>query len=55
VLLILVAANLGSLVDSWLGATLERAGTLDNNHVNFVSTAAAALMAVGLHAMLGPA
>lgn len=39
------AAILGTLVDSLLGATLERRGVLRNNGVNFLSTAAAATVA----------
>lgn len=39
------AALLGTLVDSILGATLERRGYLGNNAVNFLSTAAAAGLA----------
>ncbi len=50
--IIWVAANLGSVVDSVLGATLEREGILKNNDVNFLGTAAAAVLAVGLHLML---
>jgi uncharacterized protein (TIGR00297 family) len=40
-----VAAVLGAGLDSWLGATLERSGRLDNQGVNLVSTASAALIA----------
>ena len=39
------AALLGTLVDSLLGATLERKGVLGNNAVNFLSTAAAGTIA----------
>lgn len=39
------AAILGTLVDSLLGATLERRGVLRNNGVNFLSTATAATVA----------
>jgi uncharacterized protein (TIGR00297 family) len=39
------AAVLGAGLDSWLGATLERSGRLDNQGVNLVSTASAALIA----------
>ncbi len=38
------AGVVGTLVDSFLGATLERRQILGNNGVNFVSTAVAALM-----------
>ncbi|MBV9180373.1 MAG: DUF92 domain-containing protein [Acidobacteria bacterium] len=40
------AAFLGSVADSFLGATLERAGVLGNNAVNFLSTLVAALLAL---------
>ena len=40
------AAILGTLVDSLLGATLERKGVLRNNGVNFLSTACAAILGV---------
>ena len=39
------AAILGTLVDSLLGATVERKGALGNNGVNFLSTLAAATLA----------
>jgi uncharacterized membrane protein len=36
----------GLFVDSLLGATIERRGWLNNDAVNFLSTLAAALMAI---------
>lgn len=42
----------GLLFDSLLGATLERPGWLNNNAVNFLSTASAAAFALGLLALL---
>ncbi len=39
------AAILGTLVDSLLGATLERKGVFGNNAVNLLSTAGAAMLA----------
>jgi uncharacterized protein (TIGR00297 family) len=42
-----VAGILGMLVDSLLGATLERRGWLNNDAVNLLSTAAAALLGAG--------
>ena len=39
------AAVIGMLADSFLGATLERKGLLDNNAVNFLSTTIAAAAA----------
>jgi uncharacterized membrane protein len=38
----------GLLFDSLLGATLERRGWLNNDAVNFLSTAGAASFALGL-------
>ena len=48
VVIISVAGILGNLTDSLLGATLERSGKLGNHSVNFWSTLAAALIALGL-------
>jgi uncharacterized protein (TIGR00297 family) len=45
-LLVVVSATLGSLVESWLGATLEEPGILNNDVLNFINTAAAATVAV---------
>jgi uncharacterized protein (TIGR00297 family) len=41
----IAAGIVGMLVDSLLGATLERQGILDNNGVNLLSTASAAILA----------
>ncbi len=43
--LCIAAAMFGTLIDSLLGATLERKGFLRNNGVNFLSTACAATLA----------
>jgi uncharacterized protein (TIGR00297 family) len=43
---VLSAAFFGTLVDSLLGATLERPGRLGNNAVNFTSTAFSAALAI---------
>jgi uncharacterized protein (TIGR00297 family) len=45
-------AVFGLLFDSLLGATLERIGRLNNDAVNFLSTASAAAFALGLLAIL---
>jgi uncharacterized protein (TIGR00297 family) len=45
-------AVFGLLFDSLLGATLERRGWLNNDTVNFLSTASAAAFALGLLAIL---
>jgi uncharacterized protein (TIGR00297 family) len=42
----------GVVFDSLLGATLERRGWLNNDAVNFLSTASAAVFALGLLAIL---
>jgi uncharacterized protein (TIGR00297 family) len=47
-LAVVAAAFLGSLLESVLGATLERQGLLDNEAVNFLNTLCGALLAVGL-------
>jgi uncharacterized membrane protein len=44
-----VAATIGALVESSLGATLEGPGILNNDMLNFLNTAvaAAAVLAIG--------
>jgi len=44
-LIILVAGFIGSIADSYLGATLQRKGLLNNNSVNFFATAIGAAVA----------
>ncbi len=49
-LLVIAAAGfLGTIFDSLLGATLERRGLINNNGVNFTSTAAAGIIALLLN------
>lgn len=43
---IVVGSVAGSLLESWLGATLEGPGILNNDVLNFINTAAGALVAV---------
>nr|WP_277881545.1 DUF92 domain-containing protein [Hymenobacter cyanobacteriorum] len=50
---LLVAGTAGNLMDSVLGATLERRGWLSNNAVNFINTLTGALLAGGLGWWLG--
>jgi uncharacterized protein (TIGR00297 family) len=45
---IVLGATGGSLLESWLGATLEAPGILNNDMLNFINTAAAALAAVAI-------
>jgi uncharacterized membrane protein len=40
-----IAATIGSLVESWLGATLEEPGILNNDVLNFLNTGVAAVIA----------
>ena len=47
--LIVLAGTFGNLLDSILGATLERKGVVNNDVVNFLNTLAAALMVLLLH------
>ena len=42
---IVIGATAGSLLESWLGATLEAPGILNNDMLNFINTAAAAAVA----------
>jgi len=41
-------ATIGAFVESWLGATLETAGVLDNDMLNFINTAVAAAAAIAI-------
>jgi uncharacterized protein (TIGR00297 family) len=50
--IIVVAGTIGNICDSLLGATLERKGRLNNNAVNFLNTALAALAAYLLYWLL---
>ena len=45
---IVAGATAGALLESWLGATLEAPGILNNDMLNFINTGTAALTAVGL-------
>jgi len=49
---IVIGATAGSLLESWLGATLEAPGILNNDMLNFINTAAAALVTLAIAAML---
>jgi uncharacterized protein (TIGR00297 family) len=44
---IVIGATAGSLLESWLGATLEGPGILNNDVLNFINTAAGAFVAMG--------
>jgi uncharacterized protein (TIGR00297 family) len=46
---IIIAGTVGNFSDSILGAALERKGFLQNNEVNFLNTAVAALFVLLLH------
>ena len=46
--IVVASATAASLLESWLGATLEAPGILNNDMLNFINTAAAALIAVAL-------
>ena len=47
-LLVVIAATIGAFVESWLGATLEEPGILNNDLLNFINTAVAAGAAIVL-------
>lgn len=51
VLLVIIAGTMGNLIDSVLGATLERRHYLNNNAVNFLNTLVAALIAGALYGL----
>jgi uncharacterized protein (TIGR00297 family) len=50
--LVVVSATIGSLVESWLGATLEEPGILNNDLLNFINTAVSALAALVIAGVL---
>ncbi|RYY41320.1 MAG: DUF92 domain-containing protein [Chitinophagaceae bacterium] len=52
-LLLVAAGTLGNAADSWLGATLQRRGILNNDAVNFCNTLLAALFAGGCFLLFG--
>jgi uncharacterized protein (TIGR00297 family) len=45
---IVIGATAGSLLESWLGATLEGPGILNNDMLNFINTSAAALASLAI-------
>jgi uncharacterized membrane protein len=45
---IVAGATAGSLLESWLGATLEGPGILNNDVLNFINTATGAFVALGV-------
>jgi len=45
---VIIAATAGAIVESVLGATIERAGILNNDMLNFINTAVAAAVALAL-------
>ena len=49
---VVAAAFVGTTLESYLGATLERASALDNEVVNFANTLAGGLAAMGIWALL---
>lgn len=49
---VVVAAFIGTTLESFLGATFERAKTIDNEVVNFANTVAGGLAAMGIWALL---
>jgi uncharacterized protein (TIGR00297 family) len=46
IIIIVIAGTIGNLIDSILGATLERKGIISNNTVNFLNTLTGALVAL---------
>jgi uncharacterized protein (TIGR00297 family) len=50
--IVLLSGTIGNLIDSILGATLERKGAIGNDAVNFLNTFSAALVALSLSYLL---
>jgi uncharacterized protein (TIGR00297 family) len=50
--IVIAAAFVGTTVESYLGATLERMKAIDNEVVNFANTVAGGLAAMGIWALL---
>ncbi len=48
IVIVVIAAFLGTTLESLFGATLERGGLLDNEAINFLNTLVGALLAFGL-------
>jgi uncharacterized protein (TIGR00297 family) len=48
ILAVVAAATIGALVESALGATLEEAGILNNDMLNFINTGVAAVVAIAI-------
>jgi uncharacterized protein (TIGR00297 family) len=49
---IVIGATAGSLLESWLGATLEGPGILNNDVLNFINSAAGVAVTLGLSAWM---
>ncbi len=49
---IVIGATAGALLESWLGATLEAPGVLNNDMLNFINTSAAAVITLGVFRLL---
>lgn len=49
---VVVGATAGSLLESWLGATLEAPGILNNDVLNFINTAVGTFVALAISAYL---
>jgi uncharacterized protein (TIGR00297 family) len=49
---VVIGATAGALLESWLGATLEAPGILNNDMLNFINTSAAAVITIGAFRLL---